>query len=125
MRYSIVNQCCQTDRNIKLSVRRTIEQRLKQVFHRVANRILRVSIVLTDENGPLGGEDKCCRVLVILRGLGTATTTGRHGNLLTAVDLAIQRARRIILKQIKRRVTRARQQPNEWVEEKDSFYEAV
>jgi putative sigma-54 modulation protein len=43
-----------------------IERRLRSALGRLAGRIDRVSVTLTDVNGPRGGVDKRCRVAVSL-----------------------------------------------------------
>ena len=98
--------------NMRLSdkQRRIVEQRLFVILGRISNRIHRVSIALTDENGPKGGVDKHCRARVSVRGFGIVTTEGRHEDLLASVDKAVRRARQVILKRLERRVDRSRKQ---------------
>jgi putative sigma-54 modulation protein len=101
-----------TSPNIQLNdaLRRTAEGRFKVVLRRISNRIDRASIVLTDDNGLKGGVDKHCRLKVKMRGNGTVSTEGHHENLMASIDKALRRARRIILKRVKRRVARSRKQ---------------
>lgn len=112
MRMSIISP------NIRLddALRRTAERRLNIVLRRISDRIDHVSITLTDDNGLRGGVDKHCRVRGEVRGLGIVTTDARHENVLAAIEKALRRARRIILKRLKRRVARSRKQPATYTE---------
>jgi ribosome-associated translation inhibitor RaiA len=103
------------------ALRRTAEQRPNVVLRRISHRIDHISITLTDDNGLRGGVDKQCRVRVEVRGLGVVTTDARHDNLLAAIDKALRRARRIILKRLKRRVARSRKQPAAYTESNGSL----
>jgi ribosomal subunit interface protein len=109
--------------NIRLDdpLRRIAERRLNVALRRILDRIHHVSIRLKDDNGLRGGVDKQCRVRVEVRGLGIVTTDARHDNLLAAIDKALTRARRIILKRLKRRVARSRRQPATYTESNGSL----
>ncbi|MCA9180860.1 MAG: hypothetical protein KDA51_05385, partial [Planctomycetales bacterium] len=98
--------------NIRLNttLRRAAEQRVNVALERISNRIDHVSMTLTDDDGSKGGVDKHCRVIVSVRGVGTITTAGRHEKVLAAIDMALRRARRVILSRFKRRATRSRKQ---------------
>lgn len=48
------------------SIREHIEQRIYAALDQHASRIDRVEIMLEDENGPRGGFDQVCRVVVSL-----------------------------------------------------------
>ena len=44
-----------------------VERRLRFALTRFSGRIGRVNVFLTDQNGPRGGIDKTCRIVVRLR----------------------------------------------------------
>ncbi len=82
-------------------LRNWIEERIDSALERFSEHIQDVSVILTDQNGPRGGEDKHCRVLVSLWS-GVLTTEGRGENVMSAVDLAARRARRVVKKKLQR-----------------------
>lgn len=55
---------------IEQSLREHIERRLTFALSRFGSRVLRTVVYLTDNNGPKGGIDKSCLIVVRLRGLG-------------------------------------------------------
>lgn len=75
---------------------------MAQTLARLSNRITKVNVTLTDENGPRGGVDKQCRVTIVMPGLGQFTASARHENPLVAVRQAANRARRIVLTKLRR-----------------------
>ena len=48
------------------SIREHIEQRLRAALDQHASRITQVEVMVEDENGPRGGFDQVCRVVVSL-----------------------------------------------------------
>lgn len=107
-----------TSHNIRLhdALRRVAERRLDVALGRISARVDHVAITLTDINAQKGGVDKQCRVYVTVRRLGTIVTEGRHENELASIDKALRRARRVILKRLKRRVSRARKQLDHFID---------
>ena len=55
---------------IEQGLREHIERRLTFALARFGSRVLRTVVYLTDNNGPKGGIDKSCLIVVRLRGLG-------------------------------------------------------
>lgn len=55
---------------IQQGLREHIERRLTFALSRFGSRVLRTVVYLTDNNGPKGGIDKSCLIVVRLRGLG-------------------------------------------------------
>lgn len=80
----------------------SVTNRVMKTLVRFSDRIARVNVILTDENGPRGGIDKRCRVCVVMPGVGELSTSARHDNLWTATSHAARRARRMIVSRLKR-----------------------
>ena len=55
---------------IEQGLREHIERRLTFALSRFGPRVLKTVVYLTDNNGPKGGIDKSCLIVVRLRGLG-------------------------------------------------------
>lgn len=74
------------------ATRLLINLRLAAALGRVADGIVRVAVYLADENGPRGGVDKTCRLLVVLPGGRSAVIEDRDEDLPAAVSRAADRA---------------------------------
>lgn len=69
---------------IDANTRGHVTRRLNYALERVGHRVNRVNVYLTDENGPRGGIDKVCRVIVYL-GAGRAVLIEDEDSDLTAL----------------------------------------
>ncbi|MCR9120027.1 MAG: HPF/RaiA family ribosome-associated protein [bacterium] len=88
--------------------RRIAEKRIRVALGRLSHRIRQISLTLTDEKHPMEPATKHCRAIVSVRGFDSVTTEGRHENIVAAIDMAIRRLRRVLLKQLNRRIARFR-----------------
>lgn len=61
---------------------------------RLSDGIQRVAVAVSDVNGPKGGRDKRCRVLVQLAGQPAVVADAVRGDVLAALDRALERVRR-------------------------------
>jgi putative sigma-54 modulation protein len=68
-----------------------IERRLRFALTRFSGRIGRVNVFLADQNGPRGGVDKTCRIVVRLRDGGDVVAEVSDVNWEVAVDRATTR----------------------------------
>ncbi len=73
------------------------------------NYIHRIAVRLSDINGPRGGADKCCQVQVALAGMPDVVIKDIAVDLYAAIDHAIDRARRTVVRKIDRQQTRRKQ----------------
>lgn len=82
-----------------------IERRLNFSFSGIRNNVLLVHIRVRDLNGPRGGNDKLCQMLVTIPGCPDVVIKQIHGDIDTAIDRAVQRAayqaERLLLKKHK------------------------
>jgi ribosome-associated translation inhibitor RaiA len=79
-----------------------IERRLRFALSRFDGRIQKVLVFLQDQNGPKGGIDKVCRVLVKTRGCGTVVAAVVDSDWIVAVDRATTRIGQAVTRQIER-----------------------
>lgn len=56
--------------DVEHGLRDYVERRLNFALSRFGSRITKAAVHLTDTNGPKGGIDKSCQIVVRLRGLG-------------------------------------------------------
>ena len=75
----------------------------------ISGHVNRVVIRLSDINGPRGGADKCCHVQVALAGMPDVVVEDTEINMYTAIDRAIDRARRTAVRKVDRQQTLQKQ----------------
>ncbi|MDQ9168953.1 HPF/RaiA family ribosome-associated protein [Oxalobacteraceae bacterium R-40] len=74
------------------SLRESLERRLQFSFSGVHNNILLVVVRLRDLNGPRGGSDMMCQILVTIPGCPEIVIKEVREDMYAAIDLAIQQA---------------------------------
>jgi ribosome-associated translation inhibitor RaiA len=84
------------------AIRAHVLRRLGFALDRFAGRIRRAEVRLGDLNGPKGGHDKYCRIVVSV-GSDTGVVEENHSDLYRAVD----RAARILASRVERMIGRA------------------
>jgi ribosome-associated translation inhibitor RaiA len=94
------------------AVRAHITRRLHFPLGRIEARICRVIVRLTDLNGPRGGIDKCCRIVVSLLRRGRVVVEQRDGDWFRAADLAADRLAHSLRRILGRGRARRRQGPS-------------
>jgi len=77
-------------------------ERVKQRLGRLGVAAKRVQVILSDINGPRGGEDKRCQVLLDISGCGQLAVHAIHSDMYGAIDQSLARAKRRVVKVSKR-----------------------
>jgi ribosome-associated translation inhibitor RaiA len=94
-------------RGVKLELgddlREHVERRLRFALGRLAGRIDRLMVRLSDVNGPRGGTDKTCRISVALIPRGVVIVEGSGDDEFTLASLAAKRAGRAVRRELERR----------------------
>jgi ribosome-associated translation inhibitor RaiA len=80
-----------------------IRRKLGMKLGKFATSIERVSVRVTDVNGPRGGVDQVCRIRVVLSGLPSVVIERRHLALHAAVDIALRATERAVRRSVGRR----------------------
>lgn len=84
------------------SLRNYIEKRVGFAFSKVQNQLRKVSVRLSDINGPRGGADKSCRIQIPLTGMQDLVIENVERDLYLAIDRAIERASHSCKKRLSR-----------------------
>src|SRR5512134_2064709 len=71
-------------------------QRIEMALGRFGGHVGSAQMRIGDVNGPRGGLDKRCQVIVKGRGFGSSTIEEFHDDAYAVVDLAMERAARAI-----------------------------
>lgn len=87
------------------AVEKTCE-RINAAFSKFGDDVISVELTAEDVNGPRGGIDKECRLLVRLRKMDDAVATVRDVSFTKAISRAINRAQRSVTRKIQRRSLR-------------------
>jgi len=88
-------------------LREHVERRLRFALDWAHHHVRRVSVGLSDLNGPRGGEDKCCRVQVTMAGAADVVVQDIETDLYVAIDRAVDRAGRTLARRVARLPGRA------------------
>jgi putative sigma-54 modulation protein len=83
--------------------RERMERSLRFALARFHERILSVTVGFADVNGPRGGADKQCRLVVRMPNCDKITIEETSGNVLAAVASASERAGRAVARELQRR----------------------
>jgi ribosomal subunit interface protein len=80
-----------------------VERRFHAALGRFSKRLPVVIVRLMDENGPKGGVDKRCQVMLSMPPATSMMVDEVHADLYTAIDLAADRASRAVTRELGRR----------------------
>jgi hypothetical protein len=97
-------------RGVKVTekLRAHLKERLRLALGRFGRHIDRVRVYLRDVNGPRGGLDKKCRIVVELPPRGRVIVTGADAAISAAITRTANRARLAVKRHVKRRRARRR-----------------
>lgn len=84
------------------SIRELASHRLRFALRRLGAWIHRANVDLVDMNGPRGGQDKHCRLELTTRGAGLVVVSAKANDWHSALNKAIARAARLLVRQLKR-----------------------
>lgn len=93
------------------SMRLDVERRVRFVLRRISWRVPRAEVQFSDLNGPRGGIDKCCRVELHTDGAGQITVSSVAKDWRRALNDALVRATRAVLRLWQHSRANRRQQP--------------
>ncbi len=85
------------------------------------DHIQRVRVRLSDINGPRGGADKRCHLQIVLPGLPDVVIEDTEVDLYAAIDRAVDRAGRVVVRKIDRQKSLLRQGTPHVLDEQQSI----
>lgn len=80
--------------------------KIETAFSKFGDHVKSVEIYLEDVNGPKGGVDKLCRIIVDLKGFENVVVSAKAASLSKAISTSIRRSQRSTLKRIEKRMVR-------------------
>ncbi|MCM8595445.1 HPF/RaiA family ribosome-associated protein [Accumulibacter sp.] len=87
---------------ISAALREHVERRAHFAFDWADHQLSKVSILLADLNGPRGGDDKRCRMLLTVPGMPRMVIEDTETDLYVAIDRAADRAARTLARRLAR-----------------------
>lgn len=84
------------------SLRRHVDRRIRSALKRFSGRIARVVVRISDLNGPRGGLDQHCHLMLAFPGQPDIVISDRDSDPYVTIDRAAERARRTLRRQIER-----------------------
>ena len=84
------------------ALREHTEKRIKFALSWAQQHLRKVSVRLSDINGPRGGADKSCRIQIPLTGNKDIVVEDVEADLYVAIDRAIERAARVVGRKLNR-----------------------
>lgn len=78
-------------------------KRLSYAVSFASEYIQRITVRLSDINGPRGGEDKRCKLVLKMQGMPSVVIEDTESNLYAAIDRAVERAGRTLARALKRK----------------------
>jgi len=77
-----------------------VKSKVQVMLSRYEEKIIRVDVSLFDINGPKGGEDKCCKIIVKINGSSSIVVQETAEDLYDAINTSSRRAKRAINRQL-------------------------
>lgn len=84
------------------SLKEYVKRRLNFALDSRGNDIQQVTVTLSDVNGPKGGEDKHCQVLVKISGQNDVVVSDKQADMYAAIDKVAGRTSRTVSRRIER-----------------------
>lgn len=80
-----------------------IRQKIRRMFSKFCNSIKVIKVTIDDINGPKGGKDKNCRIIIHTKGMPDIVITDNQTSVISAVNISLSRARVTLLRKVKRK----------------------
>jgi len=90
------------------AIRMHVEARIESALGHFSRWVFKVTARLEDINADHGGVDKRCGLVVAIRGHGVVTAEAMDRDLYAAVDEAARKARRLVIRPVKRHMEQQR-----------------
>ena len=105
-----------TDLNVGLSNENLsrIQQKTRRMFNKISDSVKKINITINDINGPRGGKDKNCRIIIHTKGIPDIVIKDNQTSVTSAVNISLSRARIVLL----RKVERKQKRKPVWIEKK-------
>jgi ribosomal subunit interface protein len=77
-----------------------VKSKIQVMLGRYESKISSINVSLFDINGPKGGEDKCCKIIVKINGASPIVVQETAEDLYAAINTCSRRSRRAVKRQL-------------------------
>jgi putative sigma-54 modulation protein len=77
-----------------------VQSKVQIMLSRYESKINSINVSLFDINGPKGGEDKCCKIIIKINGTTSIVVQETAEDLYDAINTCSRRARRAVKRQL-------------------------
>ena len=77
-----------------------VKSKVQIMLSRYETKIISINVSLFDVNGPKGGEDKCCKIIVKVNGKSSIVVQETAEDLYDAINTSTRRVRRAVKRQL-------------------------
>lgn len=77
-----------------------VKSKVQIMLSRYETKIISINVSLFDVNGPKGGEDKCCKIIVKVNGRSSIVVQETAEDLYDAINTSTRRVRRAVKRQL-------------------------
>ncbi|MFT4747024.1 MAG: putative sigma-54 modulation protein [Congregibacter sp.] len=86
--------------SLSAALNKYVKTKLQVMMGRYEAKIISLNVSLFDINGPKGGEDKCCKIIVKINGTSSIVVQETAADLYDAINTCSRRARRAVKRQL-------------------------
>lgn len=91
------------DKVLNSDLRELCKRRLLFALSRFDSSIAKITLVISDENGPRGGVDKACRVSISLHRAKNVVITDKDSEIMKCISRVADRAGRAVARAVERK----------------------
>ena len=86
--------------SLSAALNKYVKTKLQVMLGKYEAKIISLNVSLFDINGPKGGEDKCCKIIVKINGTSSIVVQETAADLYDAINTCSRRARRAVKRQL-------------------------
>lgn len=86
--------------SLSVALSKYVKSKIQIMLSRYESKIISINVSLFDINGPKGGEDKCCKIIIKINGYSSIVVQETAEDLYDAINSCSRRARRAVKRQL-------------------------
>jgi putative sigma-54 modulation protein len=86
--------------SLSAALSKYVKSKVQIMLSRYESKIMSINVSLFDINGPKGGEDKCCKIIIKIHGSSSIVVQETAEDLYDAINTCSRRARRAVKRQL-------------------------
>jgi putative sigma-54 modulation protein len=86
--------------SLSAALSKYVKSKIQIMLSRYESKIISINVSLFDINGPKGGEDKCCKIIIKINGSSSIVVQETAEDLYDAINSCSRRTRRAVKRQL-------------------------